>query len=337
MRPRPSLIGSKPVSSELCCDLFEGEIRSRSIRRSGRNEPGTISFLVMTTESKAETAGQEAVQGPRQKSFGGRWTYGVVIMAFLFVLMPFLFWNATWFGRPMTDTQLGLALANRSKPREIQHALTQIEARMEAHDPAVRHWYPAVLALANDPVDEIRVTDAWVMGQDNTSQEFHRALGNLLGDSNVMVERNAALSLVRFGDDAGHAQIVAMLRPYAMASPLGGTLQTRLKAGDVVNPGTLVAHVETSGGRKEVRATVPGTLERWLATNGAPIAVGQPLLSLAPSESMVWEALRALYLVGRTEDLADVERYARGGEGFSPQVAKQALATARAIRGRGAS
>jgi hypothetical protein len=291
----------------------------------------------MTTEAKAETAGQDAVQGPRQKSFGGRWTYGVVIMAFLFVLMPFLFWNATWFGRPMTDTQLGLALANRSKPREIQHALTQIEARMEAHDPAVRHWYPAVLALANDPVDEIRVTDAWVMGQDNSSQDFHRALGNLLGDANVMVERNAALSLVRFGDDAGHAQIVAMLRPYAMASPLGGTLQTRLKAGDVVNPGTLVAHVEAPGGRKEVRATAPGTIERWLATNGAPIAVGQPLLSLEPSESMVWEALRALYLVGRAEDLADVERYARGGEGFSPQVAKQAMATARAIRGRGAS
>jgi len=291
----------------------------------------------MTTEMKAEKAGQEAVQGPRQKSFGGRWTYGVVIMAFLFVLMPFLFWNATWFGRPMTDVQLGLALANRSKPREIQHAMTQIEARMEAHDPAVRHWYPAVLALANDPVDEIRVTDAWVMGQDNTSQDFHQALGNLLGDSNVMVERNAALSLVRFGDDAGHAQIVAMLRPCAMASPLAGTLETRLKAGDVVNPGTRVAHVETTGGRKEVRALVPGTLERWLATNGAAISVAQPLLSLAPSESMIWEALRALYLVGRVEDLADVERYARGGDGFSPQVAQQALATARAIRGRGAS
>jgi hypothetical protein len=337
MRPRASLIGSKPGTSELCFALFGPEIGSRSIGRSGRKEPGTVSFLAMTTEAKAETAGQAAAQAARQKSFGGRWTYGVVIMAFLFVLMPFLFWNATWFGRPMTDRQLGLALANRSKPREIQHALTQIEARMEARDAGVRRWYPAVLALANDPVDEIRVTDAWVMGQDNTSQEFHRALGNLLGDSNVMVERNAALSLVRFGDDAGHAQIVAMLRPYAMASPLGGTLQTRLKAGDVVNPGTLVAHVEAPGGRKEVRATVPGTLGRWLATNGARIAVGQPLLSLEPSESMVWEALRALYLVGRTEDLADVERYALGGEGFSPQVAKQALATARAIRGRGAS
>ncbi len=258
-------------------------------------------------------------------------------MAFLFVLMPFLFWNATWFGRPLTDTQLGLALANRSHPREIQHALAQIEARMEAHDPGVRHWYPAVLALANDPVDEIRVTDAWVMGQDNTSQDFHHALVGLLTDSNVMVERNAALSLVRFGDDAGHAQIVAMLRPYTMASPLAGTLETRLKPSDVVNPGTLLAHVESPGGRKEVRATVPGTLERWLAQNGTAISAGQPLLSLQPSESMVWEALRALYLVGRAEDLPDVDRYARGGDGFSPQVAQQALAASRAIRSRATS
>ena len=43
-------------------------------------------------------------------SFGGRWTYGVIALALLFVLMPFLFWNATWFGRPLTDDQLAKAL-----------------------------------------------------------------------------------------------------------------------------------------------------------------------------------------------------------------------------------
>jgi biotin carboxyl carrier protein len=270
-------------------------------------------------------------------SFGGRWTYGVLIVAFLFVLMPFLFWNATWFGRPLSDAQLGKALADRTHPREIQHALTQLESRMERHDPRVEQWYPEVVALANDPMDEIRLTDAWVMGQDNHSQEFHAALVKLLSDANPMVERNAALSLVRFEDDSGHAQILAMLRPYAMPSPVAGKLDARLKPGDVVNPGTLVAHVEADGQSKEVRALVPGTLDRWLVPDHAEVSTGQPILALAPSEGMVWEALRALFLVGRTEDLADVDRFIRGADGMSPQIAQQAQATSRAIRNRSSS
>jgi hypothetical protein len=49
---------------------------------------------------------------------------------------------------------------------------------------------------------------------------------------------------------------------------------------------------------------------------------------------MAWEALRALYLAGRPEDLPDVEGFVRGNDGMSPQVAVQALDTARAIRDR---
>jgi len=280
------------------------------------------------------------VSGPSQSEpkprvpLAAKWTFAILILAFLFVLMPFLFWNATWFGRPMTDDQIAKALADRSHPREIQHALTQIESRIESGDPAVRRWYPQVVALASDPVDEIRLTDAWVMGQDNKSADFHRTLLQLLADPNPMVQRNAALSLVRFDDDSGHAQILAMLRPYAMGAPFGGKIETRLKPGDVVNPGTLLAHIESEGQSREVRANVPGALDHWLVTNGATVASGQPIAVLAPSESMVWEALRALYLVGRADDLPDVERFARGVDGVSSQVAQQAQATAQAIRSR---
>lgn len=265
---------------------------------------------------------------------GARWTFAILILAFLFVLMPFLFWNATWFGRPMTNSQIARALADHSHPREIQHALTQIEARIERGDPSARQWYPQIVQLASDPVDEIRVTDAWVMGQDNKAPEFHAALAQLLSDPNPMVERNAALSLVRFRDDSGHAQIVAMLRPYPLASPFAGKLETRLKPGDVVNPGTLLAHIEASGQSREVRANVPGTLNRWLAANGSTVSASQPIVALDPSDSMVWEALRALYLMGKSEDLPDVDRFARGGEGVSPQIMQQAQATAQAIRSR---
>ena len=269
-----------------------------------------------------------------QKSFGGRWALGILVLALLFVLMPFLFWNATWFGRPITDNQIAKALTDRSHPREIQHVLSQFETRIEKGDPSVRRWYPQMVALSKDPVDEIRVTDAWVMGQDNTSQDFHAALLPMLNDPNPMVQRNAALSLVRFQDDSGHALIVSMLRPYVMGSPLAGVLAARLKPADIVNPGTLVAHIESGGKSNEVRSQVPGTVERWLVSDGSTVTAGQPILSLAPNESMAWEALRALYLTGRPEDLPEVERFVRGNDGMSPQVAVQAQDTARAIGDR---
>jgi biotin carboxyl carrier protein len=272
-----------------------------------------------------------------QTSSGGRWALGILAIALLFVLMPFLFWNATWFGRPMNDQQLSKALADHSHPRDIQHALAQLETRVEANDPSARKWYPQIVQLAGDPVDEIRVTDAWVMGQDNSSEDFHHTLLQLLSDPNPMVRRNAALSLVRFKDDSGHVQIVAMLRPFELNSPFEGKLDTRLKAGDVVNPGTMVAHIESSAGKREVRSNVPGTLDRWLAANGSNVTSGQPILSLLPSENMVWEALRALYLIGTSEDLPDVARYARGLDGTSSQVTQQAQATLTAIRGRSQS
>jgi biotin carboxyl carrier protein len=274
---------------------------------------------------------QSASPAFQQRSFGGRWTYAILITAFLFVLMPFLFWNMTWFGRPMTDAQIAKAFADRSHPRETQHALSQIESRMESGDPSVRRWYPQLLALAANPVDEIRVTDAWVMGQDTTAPDLHDALLKLLADTNPMVQRNAALSLVRFKDDSGHAQLLAMLRPYEMPAPFAGTLDTRLKPGDVVNPGTMVARIESSGERREVRARVPGTLDRWLVADKSSVSAGQPILSLAPSDNMVWESLRALYLVGRPEDLPDVDRFLRSA---SPQISQQAAATSRAIRSR---
>jgi biotin carboxyl carrier protein len=275
-----------------------------------------------------------------QKSFGGRWALAIVVLTLAFVIMPFLFWNATWFGRPITDAQIAKALADRSHPREIQHVLSQFETRIERNDPTVHEWYPQIVALSKDPIEEIRVTDAWVMGQDNTAPEFHQALLPMLNDPNAMVQRNAALSLVRFQDDSGHAQIVSMLQPYVMPAPQAGILSTRLKPGDTVNPGTLVAHIESAGNSgaagksNEVRANVPGTVDHWLVKDGTTVSAGQPILILAPNESMAWEALRALFLTGRPEDLPYLNQFVRGIDGMSPQLAQQAQATSRAIQDR---
>ena len=48
----------------------------------------------------------------------------------LIVLMPFLFWWNTWFGRHLSDQQLTEYLHDDKKPRHIQQALVQMGDRM---------------------------------------------------------------------------------------------------------------------------------------------------------------------------------------------------------------
>lgn len=272
---------------------------------------------------------------PRSKR---RWLYGVLVLALLFVLMPFLFWQATWFGRPLDDAQITKFLDDREHPRNAQHALAQIEQRIESPDPAVRasarQWYPDIIRVAAQGGDELRLTAAWVMGQDNSAPAFHQALLTLLGDANPMVRRNAAFGLVRFSDAAGHDEILGMLSPYTLFAPSSGTIATRLKPGETVNAGTMVGRIVEGNQKSEVRSQVPGTLNRWLVADGATVMAGQPIAVLDPSSDMVWEALRGLYFIGRADDLPAVESFARGAPGFPPQVQQQAELTAQAISSR---
>lgn len=265
-----------------------------------------------------------------------KWTYAVLALALLFVLMPFLFWRATWFGRPLTDDQLAAVLADTSQPRNIQHGLSQISDRMASGDVSVKRFYPQLLALAASPVPEIRTMDAWVMGGDNTSEEFHNALLKLINDSNPMVQRNAALGLVRFRDASGRAIIVSILKPIELDSPGAGKLDARAKAEDAVSPGTEVARIQTGIQKTEVQSLVAGRFGKWLVDDSASVTSGQPIALILPDDSSIWEALRALYLIGEPSDLDAIAPYARGGEDSSPQIAQQARLTMEEIRSRSA-
>ena len=117
--------------------------------------------------------------------------------AWLIVLMPFLFWWSTWFGRHLSDKQLSEYLNDQKHPRHIQHALVQLGERLTVHDATAAQWYPDLERLSSYPVEEVRNTDAWVMGQDTTHAGFHDALLKMLEDPSPMVRGNAALSLVR--------------------------------------------------------------------------------------------------------------------------------------------
>src|ERR1700688_4204398 len=128
------------------------------------------------------------------------------LTAWLICLMPFLFWWNTWFGRKLSDQQVTEYLHDTKKPRHIQQALVQIGERIMRQDPTAKQWYADLVRLAADPVEEVRNTDAWVMGQD-ASAGFHDILLKMLADPSQMVRGNAALSLVRFGDATGRPQI----------------------------------------------------------------------------------------------------------------------------------
>ncbi len=260
----------------------------------------------------------------------------IVVVPVLLVAITFLFWYQTWFGRRLTEREMANYLSDFSVPHKTQHALSQLAERMARGDAATRRWYPQIVRLSGSSEPGLRLMAAWVMGQDNKSPEFHQALRKLVEDPEAMVRWNAALALTRFNDAAGEPQLRLMLRPYAVRAPQAGTVSLRVKEGDSVKSRELVARIQvTDGGALvEVLSPIAGRVERAVARDGARVAAGDEVCILSPGDEQVWESLRALYLVGKSDDLGDVERLARGAPGRSDRVREQAALTARAIRER---
>ncbi|MGA9509496.1 MAG: hypothetical protein WBV55_12840 [Candidatus Sulfotelmatobacter sp.] len=258
------------------------------------------------------------------------------VTAWLICLMPFLFWWNTWFGRKLSDQQLNEYLHDAKKPRHIQQALVQVGERITRHDATAQQWYSELVRLAADPVEEVRNTDAWVMGQDTTGAGFHEALLKMLNDPSPMVRGNAALSLVRFGDATGHPQIVALLQPARITSPQSGSIVDADRPGTAIHQGGLIAKLRYGSTTAEIRSPIPGRI-RSVAGTGANIAAGAEIAVIDPSTEQVWEALRALYLIGQPDDLPAIVPYERNLPDISNDVQRQAVETEKAIRGRESS
>jgi hypothetical protein len=256
------------------------------------------------------------------------------ITAWLICLMPFLFWWNTWFGRKLSDQQLTEYLHDARKPRHIQQALVQVGERITRQDTTAKQWYPQLVLLAADPVEEVRNTDAWVMGQDPSGVGFHETLRKMLTDPSQMVRGNAALSLVRFGDASGRSQIVALLAPATAAAPESGRIIDSDRPGTAIHQGGLVAKLEYGDKQTaEIRSPIPGRI-RSVAGTGANIAAGAEIAVIDPANEQVWEALRALYLIGQPDDLAAIRPYERDLPDISNNVRQQALETDQAIRSK---
>jgi hypothetical protein len=259
------------------------------------------------------------------------------VTAWLICLMPFLFWWNTWFGRKLSDQRLTEYLHDAKKPRHIQQALVQVGERITRQDVTAKQWYPDLVSLAADPVEEVRNTDAWVMGQDTSGGGFHETLLKMLSDPSQMVRGNAALSLVRFGDATGRPQILALLQPAHIASPDTGRVLDIDRPGTAIHQGGLIAKLEFGNKQiAEIRSPIPGRI-RSVSGTGSNIAAGAEIAVVDPANDQVWEALRALYLIGQPDDLAAIRLYERDLPDISNDVRRQAEETEQAIRKRSGS
>lgn len=272
----------------------------------------------------------------KQRTPSRKYPWAILVVVVLFVIIPFISWYGTWFGRPLSDAKMIEYLHDENKPRNVQHALSQIANRLIDGDQSVKRFYPDVVAASQNKQPEVRMTAAWAMGQDNTYEDFHSALLLMLQDPSAGVRHNAALGLVRFGDASARQELVAMLKPNPVRADAAGTIELVVKEPGVTVAanGTLARIRESGGDSVEIHAVEAGRVESISVANGATVEAGTELMMLAPSTEQVWEALRALYIIGKPEDILEIQRYTRPSPTISDRVQKQATATTEAIRER---
>jgi hypothetical protein len=268
---------------------------------------------------------------PRRK-----YPWAMLVVAVLFVVVAFLSWYGTWFGRTLTDAQAEKYLDHASRPRDTQHALAQIAARIMDGDASVKKFYPAVVSAASHDSPEVRMTAAWAMGQDNTEDQFHTALLQLLGDPSAGVRHNAALALARFNDPAARPELVAMLTSRTLRPESAGTVELIIKEEGiaVAQNSPLLRIKKDDGSHDEIRSEEASRVEAVAVPDGARVESGDAVMVLAPSTEQAWEALRALFILGQPDDIPSIERYARQVPGMPDRVQQQAVETIKAIRSR---
>src|ERR1035438_7332589 len=125
-----------------------------------------VAHPIPTPSDDALNAGESSARKNSRLRMSTRNRLLFFLTAWLLVLMPFLFWWGTWFGRALNDKEMREYLNDNAHPRHIQHSVVQLGQRMSQHDASAARWYGDLVRVASDPREEVRSTDAWVMGQD---------------------------------------------------------------------------------------------------------------------------------------------------------------------------
>ena len=93
---------------------------------------------------------------------------------------------------------------------------------------------------------------------------------------------------------------------------------------------------DADGDPLDVRAELPGIVDRQLHADGDRIERGEEVTVVRPESTHVLQALLGLYLVGTPEDISVVQPFEQPREGLTAQVAQQASLTLASIRERAA-
>lgn len=104
--------------------------------------------------------------------------------------------------------------------------------------------------------------------------------------------------------------------------------------GTVIHQGGIIVKIESDGRTTEVRSPITGRLRELSVQPGKVVAGGDEIATLDPGTEQVWEALRALFLVGQPEDIPAIRPYQRELPEIPEHVRKQAVETEQAIRQR---
>ena len=148
-----------------------------------------------------------------------------------------------------------------------------------------------------------------------------------------------SLSLVSFGDSSGRPQIVSLLQPVTITAPTAGRVMDTATVGTAIHQGGLIAKLQDGDGHetRELRSPITGRVGRvrTLSTaTGASLVPGTAIATVEPGEEQVWEALRALYLIGQLEDLPAIRPYQRELPEVPERLRQQAIEAERAIQER---
>lgn len=264
----------------------------------------------------------------------------VLLLLAAALIVPTIFWRQVWWGMPLPDDELSERLSDPQNVRHVQHALEELSKRIEEDPDTARPFYRLVISLSDHSEPLIRSAVAWLMGEDNSYEPFKESLHRLAEDDAPVVRYNAAVALARFADGSGRAVLREMLRPYVIKAAWDGDSEQGVVAdallpNDPVTYLTRIALVELEGQDHRVQlAPLGGYLTEMRIRSGQRIQRGDEIAAIAPNRDQVRAALRALYLVGGTGDLEDVERYIEPGGHLAASASQQARATAGAIRQR---
>ncbi|MAG56803.1 MAG: hypothetical protein CMJ83_10970 [Planctomycetes bacterium] len=241
---------------------------------------------------------------------------GIIIMT---LAVAFASWFSSSFRRDLSDDEILERLEPGTATRDIQHALSQLEARLSPKYDGRERFREKVIALASNEHVAIRRQVAWVMGRE---PGYRERLVPMLDDADVGVQFNAALSLSNSSDPRARPVLLAALRPVNVVAPASGTLEIKVDVSDEASLGYALGLVKTDSGDVDVRPPLSGVIESFPKGKDGPVSKGDVVALLAAAPTTVNNALVALKFVGRKSDLPAIRPFVNGG-GFGGDAGKQ--------------